>query len=54
MRQLAEFLPLTHVVTLLRGLWIGNAWGNYPREIAILAAVLVAGLVVSARTFRWE
>jgi ABC-2 type transport system permease protein len=47
-------LPLTHVVTLLRGLWMGGSWLDYWREVVILIGILIAGLVISAKTFRWE
>ncbi len=53
-RQLAEFLPLTHVVTLLRGLWFGNAWASHMREVGILVGILLAAVAVSGKTFRWE
>lgn len=53
-RQVAEFLPLTHVVTLLRGLWTGNAWATYVREVLILTGIFAVSFVLSARTFRWE
>ncbi len=53
-RHYAQILPLTHVVTLLRGLWVGDGWVEHFTEVAILAAILVAGVVVSAKTFRWE
>ena len=53
-RKISKFLPLTHVVTLLRGLWIGNAWSQHYTEVIVLSCLLVAGVLVSARTFRWE
>ena len=53
-QQFSEYLPLTHVVTLLRGLWLGDNWSMHLRETYILAAMAVTGLVVSAKTFRWE
>jgi ABC-2 type transport system permease protein len=53
-RQYAQILPLTHVVTLLRGLWVGEGWGQHLTEVAVLAGLLVVGVVVSAKTFRWE
>lgn len=53
-RQFAEVLPLSHVVTLLRGLWTGGSWGNYLWETTILVALLMAGILVSSKTFRWE
>ena len=35
-RQFSNFLPLTHVVTLLRGLWIGESWSQHTSEVIIL------------------
>jgi ABC-2 type transport system permease protein len=52
--QLAQILPLTHVVTLLRGLWASEGWGAYYINVAILSIWLVVGVIVSAKTFRWE
>ncbi len=54
LKQIAEFLPLTHVVTLLQGLWFGEAWGAHLTEVLVLASVLVVGVIVSARFFSWE
>ena len=53
-RQYASVLPLTQVVKLLRGLWIGESWSQHWTEAGVLAAMLVVGVVVSAKTFRWE
>jgi ABC-2 type transport system permease protein len=53
-RKISDFLPLTHVVTLLRGLWIGDAWNLHMTEVIVLAGLLVAGVLISARAFRWE
>jgi ABC-2 type transport system permease protein len=53
-RRFSAFLPLTYVVTLLRGLWIGESWGMHVTEAVVLASMLVVGVVISALTFRWE
>lgn len=53
-RQFAQVLPLSHVVTLLRGLWMGDSWGKYLWETVILVTLLIVGVVVSSKTFRWE
>jgi ABC-2 type transport system permease protein len=53
-RKFSTFLPLTYVVTLLRGLWIGESWGMHVTEIVVLASMLVVGVLISAVTFRWE
>ena len=53
-KKVSTFLPLTYVVNLLRGLWIGESWGQHITEAIILAAILVVGVLVSTKTFRWE
>jgi ABC-2 type transport system permease protein len=53
-KKFAQVLPLTHVVTLLRGLWMGGAVGDHLLEVGILSALLIISIVISAKTFRWE
>ena len=53
-KKISTFLPLTYVVNLLRGLWIGETWGQHLTEVLVLAVMLAAGLLISTRTFRWE
>ena len=53
-QKVSNFIPLTYVVNLLRGLWYGEPWSNYPLEVGVLAGMLVLGIIVSAKTFRWE
>jgi len=53
-KNISTFLPLTYVVNLLRGLWIGEAWSQLTTEVIVLAAILVVGVLVSVKTFRWE
>jgi ABC-2 type transport system permease protein len=52
--KVSKFLPLTYVVTLLRGLWIGEPWSVHLTEVLILAGILVLGVLISVKTFRWE
>ena len=54
LKQIAEFLPLTHAVSLLQGLWFGDAWSAHVSDVLYLAACLVVGAVASARVFRWR
>lgn len=51
-RQIAEFLPLTHVVMLLEDLWLNGTWNLV--SLAVVGGILVICLLVSRRTFRWE
>ena len=53
-QRIADFLPLTYVVRLLRGLWFGDAWGEHLLETAVLAGVLLVCTALAARFFRWE
>ena len=53
-RKVSTFLPLTYVVNLLRGLWIGQPWSAFTSEVIVLAAILVVGVLISIKTFRWE
>jgi len=53
-RTISRFLPLTHLVALLRGLWSGKGWGDYLTEVAVLVGIAIVGTVIVARTFRWE
>lgn len=53
-RQLASFIPLTHVVTLMRGVWSGDPLSAHGLEIVVLGLLLVIGTAVSARTFHWD
>jgi ABC-2 type transport system permease protein len=53
-RNVSRFIPLTHVVTLMRGLWAGESWVKHQTEAAVLGGVLVVGIILSARFFRWE
>jgi ABC-2 type transport system permease protein len=53
-RTVSKFLPITHVVTLMQGLWKGDAWSSLGTEVIVLVCVLAAGLLLAAKTFRWE
>jgi len=53
-RAVAEALPLTYVVMLLRGLWLGDPWSQHLTEVAVLGGVLLIGASLSSWLFRWE
>lgn len=53
-QAISRFMPLTHVVNLLRGLWLGAPWSSLLLEVAVLVALLVLGMLVVALTFKWE
>ncbi len=53
-QKVGGFMPLTYVVNLLSGLWSGNAWSQHIPDVLILAGILIAGVLISIKTFRWE
>jgi ABC-2 type transport system permease protein len=53
-QKVSAFIPLTYVVNLLRGLWMGEAWSQHLLDVGVLAAMLVVGVLVSIKLFRWE
>ncbi len=53
-RRFSALSPMTHLVTLLRGLWSGARWGALSSEVAILMGLALLGSLAVARSFRWE
>ncbi|MDH3735106.1 MAG: ABC transporter permease [Gemmatimonadota bacterium] len=53
-RRVAELLPMTHGVKLMQNLWFGQGWSGSLTHVLVMLALLVAGLVLSTRLFRWE
>lgn len=54
MQDAIRFNPLTHVVTLLQGMWRGDAWSLHQSEVVVLGAILVVSGIVAMKVFRWE
>jgi ABC-2 type transport system permease protein len=54
LRGLAHLLPLTYAVSLLQGIWKGQAWSAHIGDVAALGAVFVICTALSAKVFRWE
>jgi ABC-2 type transport system permease protein len=53
-QRLADFLPLTYVVRLMRGLWFGDVLGEHWLELGVLTGIVIVGGALAARFFRWE
>lgn len=53
-RKIAQFLPLTYAVRLLKGLWFGKPWSDFLFATAVLLGVFVVCSVLATRFFRWE
>jgi ABC-2 type transport system permease protein len=54
LQAVARVLPLTYAVSLLQGIWLGDAWSAHLGDVVALAIVCVVGTALSARVFRWE
>jgi len=54
LRAVARVLPLTYAVSLLQGIWSGDAWSAHVGDIAALVLVFAACTALSAKVFRWE
>ena len=54
LQTVARALPLTYAVSLLQGIWTGDAWSAHAGDVAALAVVFVVCTALSARVFRWE
>src|SRR6202158_1229768 len=54
LRSVSRMLPLTYAVSLLQGIWNGEAWSAHLGDIAALAVVFVVCTALSAKVFRWE
>lgn len=50
----ARVLPLTYAVSLLQGIWKGEAWSAHLGDVAALAVVFAICTALSAKVFRWE
>lgn len=54
MQAVTRFFPLTHIVELLGGLWIGKAITDLTSSLVVLAATFAISAVLASRTFRWR
>jgi ABC-2 type transport system permease protein len=54
LRAVARLLPLTYAVSLLQGIWNGDAWSAHVGDVGALAALSVVCTALSAKVFRWE
>ena len=50
----ARMLPLTYAVSLLKGIWRGEAWSAHITDVPVLVAVALCCTALSAKVFRWE
>jgi ABC-2 type transport system permease protein len=53
-QRAAQFNPMYHAVTLLRGAWFGEPWSVLAASAAVIAGLLVVSAAFAAWRFRWE
>jgi ABC-2 type transport system permease protein len=54
LQVLARLMPLTYAVSLLKGVWQGEAWSAHLGDVAALVVVFGVSVAVSSKVFRWE
>jgi ABC-2 type transport system permease protein len=54
LHAMARVVPLTYTVSLLEGIWKGDAWAAHVGDVAAVAVVFVVCTALSAKVFRWE
>jgi ABC-2 type transport system permease protein len=54
LQAVARMLPLTYAVSLLQGIWKGEAWSAHLGDVAALVVVFVICTALAAKIFRWE
>lgn len=54
LQMVTRVLPFTYVVSLLQGIWQGDAWSAHAGDVGALVVVFVVCTAVSAKVFRWE
>jgi ABC-2 type transport system permease protein len=54
LHNIARALPLTYAVSLLEGIWKGEAWSAHLGDVAALVLVFAICTALSTKVFRWE
>lgn len=52
--NVSKYLPLTYVVSFLKGLWAGDSWWTHWLDLTVILGLLVVGVILSTVTFKWE
>jgi len=54
LQVVANALPTTHAVRLMRAIWSGAGWSTQLTTVAALAVIFAVCIAFSTRWFRWE
>jgi ABC-2 type transport system permease protein len=53
-QAVARVVPLTYAVSLLEGIWKGDAWWAHARDLTALSVAFIVCTALSSKVFRWE
>ena len=54
LRRFTQIFPLTHGVTLIKGIWLGGSFADYGTAVIVLGATTIGFSIIAALSFRWE
>ncbi len=54
LQDVSQVFPLTHAISLMQKVWLGEHIWDSPVHIAVLSGFILAGLFVSVKFFKWE
>ena len=54
LRAMSRWLPMTYVVSLLKGIWRGDSWSAHVTDVVALIVVFGVCTALASRVFRWE
>ena len=54
MQDIANFLPVTHVVKAMKAVWLGESISTVYSSLLVLAGVMAVSFFLSLKLFRWE
>jgi ABC-2 type transport system permease protein len=53
-KKVAEFIPLTYIVEMLKGVWLNQTGINYFKDIIILLIITIVCTLIAIKLFKWE
>ena len=53
-KEISEFIPLTHAVKLMKAAWTGKSLLDYSIEIIVLGSIAIVCIIVSLVFFKWD
>lgn len=53
-QKIANVLPLTHAVNVLKGAWLNKPFSDYSTSFIVLVAIFIVCSVLSVKLFKWE